>query len=137
MSVRVNDRSQGDLTVIIKAKELASHTLRITNNEKYFPKRYRMTLTNRIIEKAVDIYTLLYEANEINPKNMQELEFRQYRQRQAIAYCRSLMALMDISKETFQLPAEKCRYWASMAFNVRNLTIAWYKQDEKRFRGKI
>lgn len=95
MSVRANERNQGELTVIIKAKEMAAHTLRITNNEKNFPKRYRLTLTNKIVDKAFDIYTLLYEANELYPHNAAELEMRQNKQRQAMAYCRSLMAMRN------------------------------------------
>lgn len=39
MAVRANERSQGDLDVIIKAKQMAVHTVEVTNNTNYFPKR--------------------------------------------------------------------------------------------------
>lgn len=137
MSVRVDERSQGELTVIVKAKEMAAHTLRITNNEKNFPKRYRFTLTNKIVDKAFDVYTLLYEANEIYPHNGRELEMRQNKQREAMAYCRSMMAMIDIAKEAFSLSPDKVAYWAKMIFEVRTMTAAWYKKDMERFGKKF
>lgn len=137
MSVRANERNQGELTVIVKAKEMAAHTLSLTNNEKVFPKRYRLTLTNKIVDKAFEVYTLLYEANEIYPHNGRELEMRQNKQRQAMAYCRSMMAMIDIAKETFNLSADKVAYWAKMIFEVRSLAAAWARKDADRFKDKF
>lgn len=137
MSVRASERNQGELTVIVKAKEMAAHTLRITSNEKAFPKRYRLTLTNKIIDKAFEIYTLLYEANELYPHNAAELEMRHNKQRQAMAYCRSLMATIDIAQEVFSISADKVAYWAKLIFEVRTLAAAWYKKDADRFKGKF
>lgn len=54
MSVRAGERTQGDLTVIVKTKEMAIYTLRITNNEKNFPKRYRLSVVNKIQDKAFE-----------------------------------------------------------------------------------
>lgn len=133
MSVRVNQRGQGDLVVIEKAKELAVHTLRVTRNEDYFPKRYRLTLTDKMVNKSIDIFTLLLEANEINPNiGDRELQMRLQKQRMAMAACRTLAALIDISKTTFNLPARKCEYWMHLIFDVRNMTAAWYKSDIMR-----
>lgn len=124
MSVRANERNQGELTIIVKAKEMAAH-------------RYRLTLTNKIVDKAFEIYTLLYEANEIYPHNGRELEMRQNKQRQAMAYCRSMMAMIDIAKETFNLSADKVAYWAKMIFEVRSLAAAWARKDADRFKDKF
>ena len=70
-----------DLTVILMAKELASYTIKETGKENNFPRRYRFTITNKIVDKAIEIYTLLYEANELYPHNAEELEKRQNKQR--------------------------------------------------------
>lgn len=133
--VKKKDRHEGELDVIIKAKELAQHTIRTTNNDKYFPKRYRLTIVDRMVEKAVDIFTLLYEANEIYPRNAQERTLRQMNQRKAMAYCRSLIALVDICKELFGLPDDKVRYWSGLTFAVRNQTVAWFNKDLERFKS--
>lgn len=107
MAVRANERSQGDLDVIIKAKQMAVHTVEVTNNTNYFPKRYRLTITDKIVNKAFEIFTLLYEANEIYPRNKKEFEERQRNQRKAMACCRTLIAMIDISKILFAFPEIK------------------------------
>lgn len=137
MSVRKNDRTEGDLTVIVKAKELAAYTLRITHNEKVFPKRYRFSMTERILEKTMNILTELIEANELYPHNKRELEARQLKQRQAMAYCRSLLTLVDICYEAFSIDTGKIEFWTRSVVEVRNLTIGWIKKDEERFRNLL
>lgn len=137
MSVRAGERKQGDLTVIVKAKEMVIYTLRITNNEKNFPKRYRLSVVNKMQEKAVEIVAYLIEANEIFPKTKEEYILRRTKQRQAMAYCRSLMTLIDISKELFGLGNDKASFWAKSVFEVRTLTAAWLKKDEERFGEKF
>jgi len=137
MSVRTGERTQGDLAVIVKAKEMVIYTLRITNNEKNFPKRYRLSVVNKIQDKAFEIVTCLIEANEIYPRTKAELQYRQMRQRQAMAYCRSLMAMVDICKELFSLSSDKVAFWAKSVFEVRTLTAAWFKKDEERFKDKF
>lgn len=133
MSVRANERKQGDLTVIIKAKELAAHTLKVTSNEKVFPRRYRFSIVNKMQDKAFSIVANLIEANEILPRTKSEYEHRRLLQRKAMAECRSLATLIDISKETFQISTDRCSYWARMIFEIRTMTAAWFKKDEERF----
>ena len=62
---------------------------------------------------------------------------RQNKQRQAMAYCRSMMAMIDIAKETFNLSADKVAYWAKMIFEVRSLAAAWARKDADRFKDKF
>lgn len=52
-----------DLQVIIKAKELTKHTIRLTSNCNKFPKKYRFSLVDRMQIKAMNIYESLLEAN--------------------------------------------------------------------------
>lgn len=133
MSVQVGKRTQGDLTVIVKAKEMAIYTIRITNNEKNFPRRYRLSIVNKMQDKAFEIVTCLIEANEIYPRTKEELQVRRMKQRQAMAYCRSLMTMIDISKELFAIESDKVAFWARGIFEVRTLTAAWLKKDQEKF----
>jgi uncharacterized Fe-S center protein len=133
MSVRVSERSQGDLDVIVKAKQMAVHTAETTNNTNYFPKRYRLTITDKIVDKSFEIFTLLYEANEIYPRNKRDFEERQRNQRRAMACCRMLVAMIDVSKTLFHLPADKVSYWTKLVVEVRYMTAAWYKKELDRF----
>ena len=51
-----------DLKVIIKAKDLAVHSFRLTSNCNRYPKKYRHSLVDRIQIKSLDIYDTLLEA---------------------------------------------------------------------------
>lgn len=58
--------SENDLKVIVKAKELAVHSFKLTSNCNRYPKKYRHSLVDRIQIKSLDIYETLLEANRIN-----------------------------------------------------------------------
>ena len=62
-----NDRAPGKYDVLVASKELAGYTLRITSNEKNFPKRYRFSVVGKIQDKALQIVDFLIMANEIYP----------------------------------------------------------------------
>ncbi|MCI5713674.1 MAG: four helix bundle protein [Lachnospiraceae bacterium] len=125
------------LNVVLKAEDLAAFTLKTASNEKNFPKRYRFTITNKIVDKAFEIYTLIYEANELFPHNATELEVRQNKQRMAIAYCRSMQSMIDIAYNAFPISSKTVEIWTGKIFDVRNLTVAWLNRDRSRFAGKF
>jgi hypothetical protein len=127
--VKPNDRKEGELDVITKAKKMTVHTVTVTNNTELFPKRYRLTITDKIVNKAFEIFTLLYEANEIYPRDARDYEERKRNQRRAMACCRTMVAMIDISKELFHLPADKVAYWTKLVVEVRYMTAAWYKKE--------
>lgn len=58
--------SENDLKVIVKAKELAVHSFKLTSNCNRYPKKYRHSLVDRIQLKSMDIFEMLLEANRIN-----------------------------------------------------------------------
>ena len=58
--------ADNDLKVIIKAKELAIHSFKLTSNINRYPKKYRHSLSDRIQLRSLDIYDTLLEANRIN-----------------------------------------------------------------------
>ena len=46
MAVAEGERSQSKLEVIVRALDLATYTIRITNNQKIFLPEYRSSLTD-------------------------------------------------------------------------------------------
>jgi hypothetical protein len=134
MSVRESERTEGKLCVIIKAEELCIYTIRITHNEKVFPKRYRFSITEKLQMQTIEILTLLTEANEMYPKTASEKEERLLLQKRACAKLRSLQTMIRISKDLFGLSMDKVKYWSQLATEVRNKTVAWYNADSERFK---
>ncbi|MGN0404459.1 MAG: hypothetical protein ACI4F1_04500 [Bariatricus sp.] len=137
MSKLLSERGEGKYDVLESAKELAGYTIKITSNEKKFPKRYRLSIVNKIQEKAFYIVDCLIMANEIYPNTKSEYEQRILYQKQARAACRSMMTMMEIAASTFNVNAGTLQYWTKMARDVRNHTTAWIKKDVERFKGKF
>ena len=86
-----------DLKVITKAKQLAKHTLIVTSNCRRYPKKYRFSLVDKMQNKALEIYELLFEANRTDLKDYkrERLEL----QTKAITYCDELMYFIELSYE--------------------------------------
>ena len=55
--------AETELKVILKSKELAEHTLRVTSNCNTYPKKFRFSLVDKMQNKALEIYEYLHEAN--------------------------------------------------------------------------
>lgn len=49
--------AEKELQVIVKAKELALHTMKLTSNCNRYPKKYRHSLVDKMQNKCLDIYT--------------------------------------------------------------------------------
>lgn len=60
--------SDEDLLVIEKAKELAKHTLKVTSNANRYPKKFRFSLVDKMQNKSLEIYEMLFEANRTDIK---------------------------------------------------------------------
>ena len=58
--------ADNDLKVIVKAKELAVHSFKLTSNCNRYPKKYRHSLVDQIQLRSLEIYDTLLDANRIN-----------------------------------------------------------------------
>ena len=135
MSKHENDRTPGKYDVLQASKELAGYTLRITFNEKNFPKRYRFSVVGKIQDKALQIVDFLVMAQEIYPNTRIELERRTLYQKEARAACRAMMLLVEIAADTFGVRAGTFQYWTKETTKLRNHLTAWIMSDQERFQG--
>lgn len=137
MSKLESNRTPGKYDVLQASKELAGYTLKLTMNEKHFPKRYRFSVTEKLNNKVIEIIDLLVMANELYPNSRIELERRLLWQKQARAACRSLMTLMEIAADTFGVNAGTLEHWTGQAADVRRHITAWIIADKERFNNLI
>ena len=121
--------SDTDLKVIIKAKELAVHSFKLTSNCNRYPKKYRHSLVDKIQIKSIDIFETLMEANRIN--NVTDKKNRYEQITKAITYCDELMFLIELSMELGLLADNSASYWSKMVSDVKYMSIAW-RTKEKR-----
>lgn len=136
MAVPVPIRNQGQLEVNTKTLELCAYTLKITANEKNFPK-LQDEFIQRIRGAAVDIHCMCWEANNIKVNNsLERYNARLSLQNQAADKCNRLCALIEIAKPLLHLSGKRTRYWIHRTAEVRNLIRAWHESDTKRLRPR-
>lgn len=119
-----------ELRVILKAKELAKHTLIITSNCNRYPKKYRFSLVDKMQNKALEIYEHLYEANRTDlrlyPKERLELQTK------AITKCDELLFYIELSMELNIINNKSTEYWSKMVSDIKHMAIAWRTKDKER-----
>ena len=122
---QVND----DLKVIVKAKELVIHTVKITSNCNKFPKKYRFTLCDRMQNKAMSIYELLLEANRTLLSNKVT---RSELQTKAIMNCDQLLFYIEMCMELDIIAANSAEYWSKLVTDIKYMTLKWRTKDKER-----
>ena len=121
--------AENDLKVIVKAKELAEHSIKLTSNCNRYPKKYRHSLVDRIQIKSLDIYDTLMEANRIN--NMTHKLQRCETITRAITICDQLLFYIELSMNLGLLSGNSTAYWSQMVLDVKYMAIAWRKKERQ------
>lgn len=118
-----------DLKVIVKAKELAVHSFKLTSNCNRYPKKYRHSLCDKIQIKSLEIYELLFEANRIN--NVTDKNLRCETITKAITYCDELLFFIELSMNLNLLGDGSAAYWSKMVSDIKYMSIAWRTKERK------
>ena len=135
MSVVASQRTESDLAVIIKARELAVYTIKIASNEKNFPKRYRWCITNKIIDSVIDINKYINKGNAIFVKGAEDFNIRRNMQVNAMAETYSLLAMMDIAYALFNVDSDRVDYWTGLVIELQRLIKKWRDSDYERYKN--
>lgn len=134
MAVVKSKRSEGHLTVLVKANELAMHTIKVCSNEKNFPKHYRWCITSKIVEAALDINNNITMANAVYVSDKNDYDLRKKFQNKAIASSYALLSMMDIAYRTFGIKSDSIEYWTELVIEVQNYLRNWKKSDAERYK---
>lgn len=121
--------ADNDLKVIVKAKELAVHSFKLTSNCNRYPKKYRHSLVDRIQLKSLDIYETLLEANRIN--NVSYKRERCETITRAITFCDELLFYIELSMNLELLNDKSAAYWSKMVSDVKYMAIAWRTKERQ------
>ena len=121
--------ADNDLRVIVKAKELAVHSFRLTTNADRYPKKYRHSLVDRIQLKSLDLYESLLEANRIS--NITHKRERCEMITKAVTICDEMLFYIELSMLLGLLTDKSAEYWSQMARDVKYMSIAWRTKERK------
>lgn len=122
--------AETELKVILKAKDLAEHTFRVTSNCNRYPKKYRFSLVDKMQNKSLEIYEYLHEANrtDLNAYRRDRLEL----QTKAITYCDELLFYIELSYKLNIINDKSMGYWSKMVTDIKHMAIAWRTKDKER-----
>ncbi len=118
-----------DLKVIVKAKELALHSFRLTSNSNRYPKKYRHSLADSIQLKSLDIYDTLLKANRTN--NVSHKRERCELITEAVTMCDQLLVRIELSMQLNLLTDKSAGYWSKMVCDVKYMAIAWRTSERQ------
>ena len=121
--------AENDLKVIVKAKELAVHSFKLTSNCNRYPKKYRHSLVDRIQIKSLEVYETLLESNRIN--NITHKRERCESITRAITLCDELLFYIELSMSLELLNDKSAAYWSKMVQDVKYMAIAWRTKDRQ------
>ncbi len=121
--------AENDLKVIVKAKELAVHSFKLTSNCNRYPKKYRHSLVDRIQIKSLEIYETLFEANRID--NRIQKRARCEAITRAIVLCDELLFYIELSMNLGLLNDNSAAYWSKMVSDVKYMSIAWRTRERQ------
>lgn len=121
--------AENDLKVIVKAKELAVHSFKLTSNCNRYPKKYRHSLVDRIQVKSLDIYETLLEANRIH--NVTHKRERCETITRAITLCDEMLFYIELSMMLELLADKSAEYWSKMVQDVKYMAIAWRTKERQ------
>lgn len=121
--------AETDLKVIVKAKELAVHSFKLTSNCNRYPKKYRHSLVDRIQIRCMDLYETLLEANRIN--NQTQKWHRCEMITRAVTLCDELMFYIEISMNLELINDKSAGYWSKMVQDVKYMSLAWRSKERK------
>lgn len=121
--------ADNDLKVIVKAKDLAFHSFKLTSNCNRYPKKYRHSLVDRIQIKSLEIYETLLEANRISnvTHKLQRCEMIT----RAITICDELLFYIELSMNLGLLNDSSTAYWSKMVTDVKYMAIAWRTRERQ------
>lgn len=134
MSVPKSKRSKSKLQVITKSRLLAVYTLKITENEKNFPKRHRSFVRNKLQEVAMEISSLIYEANTIRVTIADDYKSRRALQQEALRLTFRLLNNIGIWHQIRRIDANRITYWSELIMETQSLLRSWRDSDAKRYR---
>lgn len=122
--------AETELKVILKAKDMAEHTLRVTSNCNRYPKKFRFSLVDKMQNKSLNIYEALMEANRTDLKDYKRdrLEL----QTKAITYCDELLFYIELSYKLNIISDKSMEYWSKMVSDIKHMAIAWRSKDKDR-----
>ena len=113
------------------ANEVEYKVIKMTMNEKYFPKRARFIITNKLIDSAMNVSANFNAANGIFPTSAVKLITREIYQIIGKANIAVLEHQLNLSKRLFNIPAAVLDDIFGQISEMKKMYSNWFKAGKK------
>ena len=113
------------------ANEVEYKVIKMTMNEKYFPKRSRLVIANKLIDSAMNVSANFNAANGIFPTSAVKLIIREIYQIIGKANIAVLEHQLNLSKRLFNIPAAVLDDIFGQIYEMKKMYPNWFKSGKK------
>ena len=113
------------------ANEVEYKVIKMTMNEKYFPKRSRLVIANKLIDSAMNVSANFNAANGIFPTSAVKLIIREIYQIIGKANIAVLEHQLNLSKRLFNIPAAVLDDIFGQISEMKKMYPNWFKAGKK------
>ena len=118
-------------TVCYLANQVEYKIIKMTMNEKYFPKRARFIITNEVIESAMNVAKNFNIANDLFPSTEEKLKIREQYQYIGKANLISLEHQLNLCNQLFNIPSGVLAEIFDMIKEIKSKYSNWVKSARK------
>ena len=119
------------------ANEAEYKIVKMTMNEKYFPKRARFIITNQIIESTMNVAKNFNIANNIFPNKEENVKFREQYQAIGKANLISLEHQLNLCNRLFNIPSSVLEEIFDMINEIKSKYSNWVKSARKTLKREL
>ena len=119
------------------ANEAEYKIVKMTMNEKYYPKRARFIITNKLIESAMNVFSNFNAANSIFPNTEEKLKIREQYQTIGKANLVILEHQLNLSKRLFNIPSTVLDEIFLIILDIKKMYSNWVKAGRKILKREI
>ena len=134
MAVIVADRKEGKLEVLERISELYDYSSQLCQSEKYFPKRTRWLLANRILNGVIEAGEAIAMANSLSLDTIEDYSLRREYQAAAKAHLFRVLYLIELAYKDkgHHVSGRQADYWVGLVENTLKKLAAWVRSDKER-----
>ncbi len=125
-------KNQSELTVIVKAKDLCSYIMTVTQKS---PKQYRFTFTSKLQNLSMSVIENIYRANEtfVEKGDREAYKTRSEFQHEAMTDLKLLSYFSLLAMENKAITPKQYEQISKQSTEAMNFLGGWISKDKNRF----
>ena len=109
----------------------------MTMNEKYFPKRARFIIANKLIDSIMNVSANFFAANAIYPNNEEKLKIREQYQIIGKANLSALEHQLNVANQLFNIPDGVLNEIFGLTSQINKKYNNWFKSGRKVLKREL